>query len=134
MNFKRAIITLMVLMLLPGLAMAQDGIGETVRFEVNKIWVDTALGIWPNTGQDVDVEIVCNTGLPLTQQATINSGPNGGVVLRPDNLCPAARPCSLRFGRRPAIAYWVCRYESSAGQRATSHGRASQTGPGVPFT
>jgi len=80
MNFKRAIITLMVLMLLPGLAMAQDGIGETVRFEVNKIWVDTALGIWPNTGQDVDVEIVCNTGLPLTQQATINSGPNGGVV------------------------------------------------------
>ena len=38
MSFKRAFLTLMALMLLPGLALAQGG-DVTVRFEVSKFWL-----------------------------------------------------------------------------------------------
>jgi hypothetical protein len=69
MNFKRAIITLMVLMLLPGLALAQVG---TARFEVQKLWEDNDFDPVKVT-DEVDVMIVCNTGVPLEQEATIST-------------------------------------------------------------
>lgn len=70
MNFKRAFLTLVVLMLLPALAQA-----ATVRFETGLLWVDNDIdgngAIQPRPLVEVDVEIVCTTGLPLTQPATI---------------------------------------------------------------
>jgi hypothetical protein len=71
MNFKRAFITLMALMLLPGLALAQVG-DVTARFEVSKIWIDGD-GIEDNLTTPVDVNITCTTGLPLSQDAVITS-------------------------------------------------------------
>ena len=53
MNLKRAILTLTALMLLPGMAVAQSE-GETIRFDVSKLWVETDLDVWPNPAQEVD--------------------------------------------------------------------------------
>jgi hypothetical protein len=67
MNIKRAFLILMALMLLPGLAMAQF----TSRFDVDVIWVDAAFNpVISNS--TADVVISCNSGLPLTQEATIS--------------------------------------------------------------
>jgi hypothetical protein len=71
MSFKRAFLTLMALMLLPGLALAQGG-DETFRVEVSKIWIDGD-GVEDNLTTPVDVNITCTTGLPLSQDATITS-------------------------------------------------------------
>lgn len=68
MNFKRAILTLIVLMVLPGLAMAQF----TARFDVNLIWVDSDFNPITN-GSKVTAVIKCNTGLPLTQSFKISA-------------------------------------------------------------
>jgi len=70
-KIKRAFLTLIVLMLLPGLAMAQVG-DVTARFEVSKIWIDGD-GVETNLTTPVDVNITCTTGLPLSQDATITS-------------------------------------------------------------
>ena len=64
MNLKRAFLILIAAMLLmPGLAMAQES--TTVRFAVDKEFSDN------NTGS-IEVTLSCNTGLPLTQSADIN--------------------------------------------------------------
>jgi hypothetical protein len=61
MNLKRAFLMLIAAMLLlPGLAMAQ----ETVRFAVTKEFTD-------NNPGSIEVTLSCNTGLPLTQSANI---------------------------------------------------------------
>lgn len=83
MNLKRAFLILMVSMLLPSLAAAQEG--QTARFIVDKIWVDTDLEL-NNISDEVKVEIVCNTGLPLRQEATISSGVGNGVVFVVEEL------------------------------------------------
>lgn len=76
MNFKRAFLTLVVLMLLPALAQAQ----VTARFDVGLAWVDTDLGAGVNTSER-SVTIACTTGLPLTQTAMVSSGNNVEFVL-----------------------------------------------------
>jgi hypothetical protein len=107
MNFKRAFLTLVALMLLPGLAVAQDEIG-TVRFNVEKLWVDTDLEL-NLIDQEVVVEIVCNTGLPLTQEATISSGPGNGVVFVVKELVETAGvECTIneKQGVNPGFVEW----------------------------
>lgn len=89
MNFKRAFLTLMVLMLLPGLATAQF----TARFDVNKIWLDHDLSPGINDAT-VDVEIVCNSGLPLTQEATI-SATEGVIFVVEELLDISAINCTI---------------------------------------
>jgi hypothetical protein len=74
---RRAFLALIVLMLLPGLAAAVP-VAETIRFSVEKIWVDSNLNPI-DSDHEIVVEIVCNTGLPLTQEATISAGPGNGV-------------------------------------------------------
>lgn len=76
MNYKRAFLTLLVLMLLPALTMAQ----VTARFEVSKIWQDGTGSIDTQTTA-VAVNITCTTGLPLIQDAMITTGANVDFVL-----------------------------------------------------
>ena len=65
MNLKRAFLILTAAMLLlPGLALAQDG-AVTIRFAVTKEFSDFNPG-------SIEVTLSCNTGLPLTQSADIN--------------------------------------------------------------
>lgn len=68
MNFKRAFLTLVVLMMLPALAQAQ----VTARFDVDLAWVDTDLSAGINLSERA-VTITCTTGLPLIQSAPVSS-------------------------------------------------------------
>ena len=77
MNFKRAFLTLVVLMmLLPALAQAQ----VTARFDVGLAWVDTDLSAGINPSER-SVTIVCTTGLPLVQSAPVSTANNVEFVL-----------------------------------------------------
>jgi hypothetical protein len=74
MNIKRAFFILMAAIILPNIAMAQI----TARFEVNKVFTDGFTG-------EVEVTLVCNTGVPLTQSAMVSEGnPVTFVVLELD--------------------------------------------------
>jgi hypothetical protein len=76
MNTKRAFLTLMALMLLPGLAMAQ----VTARFDVSKSWLDGSGNVDNQTG-GVMVNMTCTTGLPLSQDFLVTSSQNVVFVL-----------------------------------------------------
>jgi len=93
MNIKRAFLTLMVLMLLPGLALAQL---EPTFFDVDKDWENsdgTSAGL--NNGRPVDVRIQCNTGVPLVQTETITA--TSGVVFTVQDLPDApGTTCTVR--------------------------------------
>jgi hypothetical protein len=76
MNIKRAFLTLMALMLLPGLAMAQ----VTARFDTSKVWLE-GTGSVDNQTTAVPVNMTCTTGLPLIQDFMITSTVNVDFVL-----------------------------------------------------
>jgi hypothetical protein len=76
MNFKRAFLILVVLMMLPALAQAQ----VTARFDVDLLWLDTDLD--PGFKTDVrSVTMTCSTGLPLIQSAPVSTGHSVEFVL-----------------------------------------------------
>jgi len=64
MNIKRAFLILIAAMLMPGLAMAQDGPITTLNFNVTKEFTDGNPG-------SIEVTILCDTGIPLEQKADI---------------------------------------------------------------
>jgi hypothetical protein len=81
MNIKRAFITLMVMMLLPGLAQALD----PTYFDVDKFWKNSdGTSAGNNGNRTVDVRIQCNTGVPLVQTETITA--SAGVVFTVEEL------------------------------------------------
>jgi hypothetical protein len=77
MNIKRAFLTAVALLMLPGFALAQ----LTVRF-------DTSLQLVPAGPytQTIDVELVCNTGNPLQQDFEIGPTTEDKVIFVVDNF------------------------------------------------
>jgi len=82
MNLKRAFLIMIAALLLPGMAWAQ----EDARFLVSKDFID-------DNNASIEVTILCNTGVPLTQSATISEGNGVGFVVA--GFDPAIGSCEI---------------------------------------
>ncbi len=71
MNLKRAFLIMTAALLLPGMALAQVG---DARFLVSKNFTD-------DNPTSIEVTITCNTGVPLTQSASITEDNGVGFVV-----------------------------------------------------
>lgn len=80
MNIKRAFLTAVASLMLPGYAMAQ---AATVSFDTVLILVPAG----PYT-QTVTATLTCNTGTPLQQSFEIGPEPTDNVVFNVDNFVP----------------------------------------------
>jgi hypothetical protein len=82
MNLKRAFLIMIAALLLPGMAWAQ----EDARFLVSKDFTD-------DNNASIEVSISCNTGVPLTQSATITELSGVGFVVA--GFDPAIGSCTV---------------------------------------
>ena len=100
MNFKRVIMTLLAVLLLPGFAYAQTVTRAT--FAVSKIWDESHSG----NPAAVTVSLNCNTGLPLTQSQSITA--TSGVNFVVESFTDGTLDCTVSEADVPG-------YSSSSG-------------------